>query len=271
MDVRLLVANTSSASKLLRLGPKTLVGRSSECNLRIASDRVSRRHCLIKVEENSVTVRDLGSSNGTQLNGKMITPQTEVEVTAGSMLVVGPLKFIVQFAAPKIELDEDTEWLPRMREFAKSAAPSGSGIESLVPSAATGMEVTKDLPAEVRRRSATSPTKQSGSADKSVSSEDDTARDIDPGRTTKPDLAELASESVLDMPQDNATSPQRRGSVADALRKQASETFLLFEEDDLEQMLGETETGSAGFSSDRETPPPDDGMDDELRKFLTES
>jgi predicted component of type VI protein secretion system len=264
MNVRLLVANTSSASKLLRLGPKTLVGRSSDCNLRIASDRVSRRHCLIKVEDQKVTVCDLGSSNGTQLNGETLAPQADVEMTAGSMLVVGPLKFIVQFAAPKSQIDEKTEWLPRMPELAKSETPAGSGIESMVPRAATGMEVTKDLPPEMRRKSATSPAQQAGSADLPVSPEDDTDRDNETGKGTDPDLDPLGPESVLDLPRSPAA-----GHHADDLGKLASETFLLFEEDDLEQLHGNAGSGASAFDSDRETPTPDDGMDDDLRKFLT--
>jgi predicted component of type VI protein secretion system len=237
--------------------------------LRIASDRVSRRHCLIKVQDAKVTVCDLGSSNGTQLNGETVTPQTEVELTAGSMLIVGPLKFIVQFAAPKNQLDEKTEWLPRISELAKSGAPAGGGIDSLVPRAATGMEATKDLPADMRRKSATSPTKQDDSADKSGSPEDDTVRENESGKGTDPDLDDLGRESVLDMPQDKATSRHAGGSVADDLGKQASETFLLFEADDLEQLPGDAVPGSSAFDSDRETPPPNDGLDDDLRKFLT--
>src|SRR5438045_3788756 len=93
MDVRLLVANTNAASKQIRLGAQTLIGRSSDCNLRIASGLVSRRHCLIKIDGSSVTLRDLGSANGTKLNGDPVPLQTDVTIPTGSTLVVGPLKF----------------------------------------------------------------------------------------------------------------------------------------------------------------------------------
>src|SRR5262245_20187840 len=100
MDVRLFVAHSKPDAKQITLGPETLIGRSPDCNLRIASGQVSRRHCLIKVANDRVCVRDLGSANGTRLNGQTITAEVDVAVSPGSTLVVGPLKFIVQFNAP---------------------------------------------------------------------------------------------------------------------------------------------------------------------------
>src|SRR5215470_677293 len=47
-----------------------VVGRHSACDRRIHSPLVSRRHCLFSLREGQVWVEDLGSSNGTRLNGK---------------------------------------------------------------------------------------------------------------------------------------------------------------------------------------------------------
>jgi eukaryotic-like serine/threonine-protein kinase len=50
-----------------------LVGRSEACDVRLPNDAlhwdVSRRHCLIAASGPDVTIRDLGSRNGTYLNG----------------------------------------------------------------------------------------------------------------------------------------------------------------------------------------------------------
>jgi pSer/pThr/pTyr-binding forkhead associated (FHA) protein len=76
------------------LGPdKTVVGRATECTLRVPARDVSRRHCEIETAGGRVLVRDLGSSNGTFLNGKRIT---EAQLNPGDRLTVGPVTFVVQ-------------------------------------------------------------------------------------------------------------------------------------------------------------------------------
>jgi FHA domain len=47
-----------------------LVGRDIQCDAQIASLRVSRRHCCLSWHRDGVEVRDLGSANGTRINGR---------------------------------------------------------------------------------------------------------------------------------------------------------------------------------------------------------
>ena len=49
-----------------------VVGRQRWCHVRIASPRVSRRHCCLTLRRDGVLVRDLGSTNGTRINGRRI-------------------------------------------------------------------------------------------------------------------------------------------------------------------------------------------------------
>jgi hypothetical protein len=50
-----------------------ILGRSRSCTLRLPGDAtVSRQHCLIEVEEDGVYAQDLGSLNGTLVNGEKI-------------------------------------------------------------------------------------------------------------------------------------------------------------------------------------------------------
>ena len=49
-----------------------VVGRHRWCDVRIASPRVSRRHCRLAVDRDGVLVRDLGSTNGTRINGRRV-------------------------------------------------------------------------------------------------------------------------------------------------------------------------------------------------------
>ena len=50
----------------------TLIGRHPECDVLLDSLRVSRRHCIITAESDAVVVRDLGSMNGTWVNGRRV-------------------------------------------------------------------------------------------------------------------------------------------------------------------------------------------------------
>ncbi|MEM7625930.1 MAG: FHA domain-containing protein [Planctomycetota bacterium] len=69
-----------------------VVGRKNSCELRIPLSSVSRQHCEVRVEGDSITLRDLGSSNGTYHNS--IRVQT-AELEAGDEIVVGPVVFTV--------------------------------------------------------------------------------------------------------------------------------------------------------------------------------
>jgi serine/threonine protein kinase len=63
----------SRGRKPLRLsGPTTTVGRASECDVVIKAAEVSKHHCRILLAPDGVVVEDLGSSNGTFVNGKQI-------------------------------------------------------------------------------------------------------------------------------------------------------------------------------------------------------
>lgn len=49
-----------------------MIGRSSECNIHINSDIISKRHAILMVSQGKVTIEDLESRNGTFVNGVMI-------------------------------------------------------------------------------------------------------------------------------------------------------------------------------------------------------
>lgn len=71
---------------------KAIVGRDSDADLQIPLAEVSRRHCEISIKKDKVSVRDLGSSNGTYINNKRIQQAT---LSAGNTLTVGPVVFTV--------------------------------------------------------------------------------------------------------------------------------------------------------------------------------
>ncbi len=95
MEVNLIVISGKHPGKIIPVpGPEFVIGRTDGCQLRPQSSRVSRRHCMIRLGEGFAAVRDLGSSNGTFLNGERLT--AEHELKGGDRVQVGPLEFEVQ-------------------------------------------------------------------------------------------------------------------------------------------------------------------------------
>ncbi len=82
------VSSPSSREWRLVNGP-TVVGRDRDCTIRIDSTTISRRHARIVVTASETTVEDLGSKNGTQVNGHPVT--SPVVLNDGDALQVGSI------------------------------------------------------------------------------------------------------------------------------------------------------------------------------------
>ncbi len=81
MQYVLQVVRGRSASTILKLANGvTSIGRRDDCLIRIKSSQVSRRHCEVFEFSNKLTIRDLGSSNGTFVNGKKVIGQQVLQV-----------------------------------------------------------------------------------------------------------------------------------------------------------------------------------------------
>lgn len=116
MHVKLKVLRGSSAGKEIAVRvPKFLIGRAEDCQLRANSDALSRKHCVISVSEREVTIRDLGSRNGTFVNGTRIENEQRIQI--GDQLRIGPLEFLVTFATAQAAPNVD-----------KSKSSSSSGV-----------------------------------------------------------------------------------------------------------------------------------------------
>jgi DNA-binding winged helix-turn-helix (wHTH) protein len=66
---------------------ENLIGRSAGCAVRVDSDRVSRRHARIVVRGSRATLEDLGSKNGTRVDGRRI--EGTVSLGEGDLIGVG--------------------------------------------------------------------------------------------------------------------------------------------------------------------------------------
>jgi pSer/pThr/pTyr-binding forkhead associated (FHA) protein len=94
MNVRLKVLSGGSAGKEVKLQEgEFFIGRGDGCHLRPKSDAISRKHCVLVVDEKQVLIRDLQSRNGTLVNGEKIEGDRQLQ--RGDRLTVGPLEFEV--------------------------------------------------------------------------------------------------------------------------------------------------------------------------------
>jgi pSer/pThr/pTyr-binding forkhead associated (FHA) protein len=102
MKVQLIVVRGKPEGKVIPLaGPKFKIGRGETCHLRPNSEQVSREHAEFTIESSALIVRDLGSRNGTLVNGKALTTEA-CQLKDRDLVQVGPLTFAVSIQdAPK--------------------------------------------------------------------------------------------------------------------------------------------------------------------------
>jgi pSer/pThr/pTyr-binding forkhead associated (FHA) protein len=92
MVVKLRVAQGAQAGREVIIPvAEFLIGRGEECHLRPRSDAISRRHCVIAVSDKQVELRDLGSKNGSYVNGQRVEGTCVLQ--SGDQVSIGPLNF----------------------------------------------------------------------------------------------------------------------------------------------------------------------------------
>jgi predicted component of type VI protein secretion system len=102
MKVSLVVASGVHQGRVIPVpGAQFLIGRDPQCQLRPASQAISKQHCAILVRDGRVFLKDFGSTNGTLLNDQQVAANAEVEVKAGDRLKLGPLDFTIQLVQAK--------------------------------------------------------------------------------------------------------------------------------------------------------------------------
>jgi hypothetical protein len=70
----------------------TRIGRSTECELVLRDPRVSRQHARVHARDGHIVLTDLGSTNGTRVNGQRVR---EVVLGAGDRITMGDTVIVV--------------------------------------------------------------------------------------------------------------------------------------------------------------------------------
>jgi len=98
MQVRFVSVASKDREQSTELRLPVVLGRSEkDAKLRIRSDSVSRKHCEFFLEDDVVFVRDLGSTNGTFVDGTRVSGTTPASVRHGGIVRVGTVSLRVEW------------------------------------------------------------------------------------------------------------------------------------------------------------------------------
>lgn len=121
----------------------SVVGRREDCDFRIPLGEISRKHCRLIRDGENLRVEDLGSSNGTFVNGERVQ---EAVLQPGDTLQMGSVVFVVQIDGVPTEDEMHPVAPTRLEPAAQEDQPSGTlggeiaSTESLAPAEPLSVE-----------------------------------------------------------------------------------------------------------------------------------
>src|SRR6476620_10250730 len=108
MRAQLIPADGGSPIELVK--DLSVVGRKEDCDVRLDHKSVSKQHCVIVKTDGLLLLRDLGSTNGTRVNGQRVR---RAALLPNDELQIASLRYSVQFSAdqPPAAPDDLTQQL----------------------------------------------------------------------------------------------------------------------------------------------------------------
>jgi len=101
MKFKIVVDNGSNMSSFDLEKAAVSLGRSSDNDIQLADKHISRNHLMLWGEDDSFFVKDLGSENGTYVNGRQIPSGKVVKLKKSQSILVG--KTLISLRAGKSE------------------------------------------------------------------------------------------------------------------------------------------------------------------------
>jgi predicted component of type VI protein secretion system len=246
MKVQLVVVRGKPEGKVIPLvGPSFKIGRGETCHLRPNSEQVSREHAEFTISGEAVVVRDLGSRNGTLVNGKALTAEP-CRLKDRDLVQVGPLTFAVAIldapvvaakaaaspSAPKpaspddVSGDDIDSWLVGPNSAAMAEQPTavyGGDTITITAFKDAGSAPPKPAPAPAQPASVSDDEYERQPDDEAEEEEFDEPfedEEEDPDQT----LAEGESEVIDDVPEEFLDPSNPFYAAKKALKEQAKQT-----------------------------------------------
>ncbi|HYE62675.1 MAG TPA: FHA domain-containing protein [Phycisphaerales bacterium] len=107
MNASLVLVREDGKQQEVPLKRQAIVGRQTDCTIRIPDSGISRHHCELTLGDGKVMLRDLGSSNGTYVNRVKVT---QAELGAGDLISIGNLVFVVKIDGSPAVIDAEEAW-----------------------------------------------------------------------------------------------------------------------------------------------------------------
>jgi hypothetical protein len=130
MKAKLVVVAGTTRAQEFKLKLPAILGRGRSCSVQLPHALVSRQHCEVFEADGKLRVRDLGSLNGTLVDGHKVT---ECDLIDGQLLNVGTVTFRIEIAS-----DDANAWLAppseggasRIGKAQPAASASGKNLAS---------------------------------------------------------------------------------------------------------------------------------------------
>jgi pSer/pThr/pTyr-binding forkhead associated (FHA) protein len=137
------------------LGEPLVIGRSQEAQLVLSDDQVSRRHARVSPRSADAVVEDLGSSNGTWLNGNEL--HMPAALAPGDELLVGVTVLQLRSLAQVEARPSAVRPVPPALAAAPPAPPQSAPLVQPGPPQAPGGELAALFDARTKRRAQLAP------------------------------------------------------------------------------------------------------------------
>ena len=115
-NAKLIVRTGDAVGREFALEAITVVGRSASSNVTLPDDRVSKQHAELRQDEDGWLLTDLGSTNGTFLDGQRLAPRLPARIQPGSVLRVGDTEllceWVVASAGPADAIKRPSQVIP---------------------------------------------------------------------------------------------------------------------------------------------------------------
>ena len=108
VGIQVIVLSGGAKGTVKALGDKLRIGKATDNDLVLSDDTVSRHHCELTRTDEGIKVGDLGSTNGTKVQGARVS---EAIVQPGTVLKVGEVEIALRPAVRSVEvLPSDKTW-----------------------------------------------------------------------------------------------------------------------------------------------------------------
>jgi hypothetical protein len=135
-----------STDRTLPLGPEQVIGRAPTCSLRLAGRYVSAQHARLRWSGQGWEVKDLGSRNGTFVDGARLAPGEGQAARRGSRIAFGKLDEeweLVDESPPRVMAIPADGGEPVLMEGELLALPSADDPRVTICRSAAGLWVTE--------------------------------------------------------------------------------------------------------------------------------